>query len=243
MIVRLTLSGILLYCVAIIVAVLVGYQLPTRQMVYAASANDSSDIFVLDVNLRLAHNLTRFEGTDRRPIWSPSGQQIVFESWREGVRGVYVMNADGDYLHRLTADPEASEYDPQWTAAGDGIVFRSYLRGSNETHIYRIRPDGTGLQALSAEAVFQPTPASRSLTTQFVDGSWGTYVIDGDESHQLIAEPLEWQETPQWSTDASLIAFLSAGAATDVYVLTADDAQVEQVTNDGGPKSNLSWRP
>jgi Tol biopolymer transport system component len=247
MISRLTLLGIAFCGVIIASALFVGQHFPGRQMVYSALITPgSSDIFVLDVNLRLTHNLTQHPGSDTGPAWSPSGKQIVFESWRDGTRGVYVMNVDGSDLHRVFADPEASEYDPHWTADGRGIVFRSYLRGSSTTRVYRIRPDGTGVQSVPAGSTLQPASAPLPvIAPQFVDGKWGTYLTEGDTTHQFVDEALTWQEPPQWSADNRYIAFLAGGPldASDVFVLTADGALFERITMDGAPKSHLRWRP
>jgi len=38
---------------------------------------------------------------DWRPAWSPNGQKLAFESDRDGVLDIYVMNGDGANLKRL----------------------------------------------------------------------------------------------------------------------------------------------
>ena len=244
MIPRLILLSLLFHGAVIASALAFGDLVPGRQIIYAGRTRGSTDIFVLDVNTRLNHNLTNYPGDDSRPAWSPSGQQIVFESWRDGSRGIYVMDADGSDLRRVSADPEASEYNPQWTPDGRAIVFQSYLRGSSDAHVYRIRPDGTGLQSVPAESAYSSaTTILRSIEPQFVDGAWGTYVIEDGEKWQLTDEPLYWREPPQWSADSRYIAYVSAGSDNDVFILAADGALVEQITTDGRPKSHLSWRP
>ena len=41
---------------------------------------------------------------DSFPAWSPDGTQIAFSSHRDGRRDVYVIDADGSDLVRLTND-------------------------------------------------------------------------------------------------------------------------------------------
>ena len=52
--------------------------------------------------------------TDSSPVWSRDGTRIAFESSRDGNREIYVMNADGSGLIRLTNEP-AVDRDPVWS--------------------------------------------------------------------------------------------------------------------------------
>jgi TolB protein len=47
-------------------------------------------------------------------MWSPSGRHIVFSSNRSGKYGIYVMNADGTDVERLTS-PDANYTSPAWS--------------------------------------------------------------------------------------------------------------------------------
>ena len=156
------------------------------------------------------------------------------------------MNADGSDLHRVSADAAASEYDPQWSSDGETVIFRSYLRGSNATHVYQIRPDGTGLQSISPDTLStQPTTETPAIAREFVEGVWQTYVTEGDNRRQIATDALLWFEEPQWSPDDRWIAFLTTGPPneSDVFILTADGTRMQQITIDGGSKSHLRWRP
>ena len=49
-----------------------------------------------------AVNLTDSPSEDALPIWPPDGVRIAFESERDGDAEVYIMNADGSGLTRIT---------------------------------------------------------------------------------------------------------------------------------------------
>lgn len=82
------------------------------------------------------------------PEWSPDGSEIVFASSEDGLDEIYVVNADGTNLRRITNDFE-DDQNPTWTADGKQILFSSN-RGGNATQIFAINVDGTDLRRLTS---------------------------------------------------------------------------------------------
>lgn len=225
-------------------ALALGAASPVRQVTYDARPNGNSEIFLLDVEHGLKFNLTQHEGEDSRPVWSPDGRRIAFESWRDGTRAIYVMDGDGRNLRRLTAHTDASEYAPEWTPDGEAILFHYYKRP--DSAIFRVRPDGSDLQKIEPANTVQPPAApDRVVSTQYVDDTWSIFVTQGNLMCQLTHNNIPFREPPQWSADGRLIAFLWRGDAdkSEIYVMDGHGCGLRQVTMDGMFKSNLHWRP
>jgi WD40-like Beta Propeller Repeat len=54
------------------------------------------------------------DGPNAHPAWSPDGQWIAFESWRDGTKhDIYRMTFTGGQVTRLTND-SALDYQPAW---------------------------------------------------------------------------------------------------------------------------------
>lgn len=67
-------------------------------------------------------------GQGRAPTWSPSGEQIVFESDRAssaGLYAVFLIKRDGTGITRLT-DPALNADHPAWSPDGQHIAFSAH---------------------------------------------------------------------------------------------------------------------
>ena len=69
------------------------------------------------------------------PMYSPNGLKLVFISTHDGDPEIFVMNADGSGLKKLT-DNTAVDAAPSWSPDGNKIVFTSDRGGSFE--LYRM---------------------------------------------------------------------------------------------------------
>ncbi|MBI4563972.1 MAG: PD40 domain-containing protein [Planctomycetes bacterium] len=63
------------------------------------------------VTKRLPRRLAEVGGT--QPCWSPDGRRIAFASAKDGSTNIYVMDADGTNVTRLT---EEGGWSPSWSS-------------------------------------------------------------------------------------------------------------------------------
>ena len=81
----------------------------------------NAEIYVMNADGTGVVNLTNFPGGgDSHPTWSPDGSKIAFASWRrqripgDSPRDIYVMNADGSGVVRITASDRYRDVVPAW---------------------------------------------------------------------------------------------------------------------------------
>jgi Tol biopolymer transport system component len=118
-------------------------------------------------------------GGSFNPAWSPDGRKIAFASDREGspkgpigvTTEIYVMDADGAHLMRLT-DAEGWDGSPTWSADGRHILFYSDRAGG--WRIWRMNADGSDPHPLSPEnqRAFSPAIMADGRVA-YSAGNWG----------------------------------------------------------------------
>ena len=81
------------------------------------------------------------DANDALPDFSPDGRRIVFRSRQDGNADIYLMNADGGDVRRLTRH-DATDTMPAFSSAGDRVAFTSLRDGNFE--LYTVALDEAG---------------------------------------------------------------------------------------------------
>jgi len=74
----------------------------------------------------------------RVPQYSPDGKKIVFESDRSGTHEIWMADADGSNLVRLTSFNGPQTGSPSWCSDGQRIAFDSRASGSSAIYVENI---------------------------------------------------------------------------------------------------------
>ena len=156
------------------------------------------------------------------PSWSLDGKSIAFVGG--GARDLFVMNADGSGIRKLTNSSRigaSTNYNarfPTWSPDSRKIAFGYGLSG-----ICVIDADGSGFHRISDTGDLPAwSPGGKKIAyVEIAETSGGRiYVMRPDGSgKQLVASPTELRsfEAPAWSPDGERLAFAVTSAPdTDV---------------------------
>ena len=81
-----------------------------------------SEIYTTDASGGSLHRLTNFRGPDVSPVWNPkTNGQIAWVSGRTGLPQIYIMDADGANVQRMTDGGYATS--PSWSPNGQFLAF------------------------------------------------------------------------------------------------------------------------
>jgi len=122
---------------------------------------------------------------DTAPAWSPDGRRIAFTSTRDGNAEIYVVDANGTALRRLTSDA-ADDFAPAWSPDGRRIAFTSTRDGNAE--LYLGDANGGAAQRLTRSPAGDHMPAwspdgSRIAFASRRRGTFDLYVMDAAGRH------------------------------------------------------------
>jgi len=199
------------------------------------------------------------------PAWSSDGRRIAFVSRRHQMYGesgdlaVYVMNADGSGLARLTNSPAPDEY-PAWSPDGTKLAFNRFTCMNADCTqqgyraIYTVNVDGTGLTRLTQPVGIGddewPTwspDGTRIAFVRTVDSlASDVYVMNADGSNLIrLTDGQHPVRTPSWSPDGLRIAYARAVVPTgyNIYIMNVDGSQVREVTRGTSFDCFPSWSP
>ncbi len=158
-------------------------------------------------------NLTQHRADDLQAVWSPTGDQILFVSDRQGtrVRDLYVMDPDGSNVRRVfKRKAKGWRSDPTWSADGKHFAYKYTDWDSFEFGLY------LGMFGEADAELF----SSGSSPAWSPDGSEIACAVGHDKGNHLIfinvrtgkrEQPLPdkallWQFDPSWSAAGDRLA-------------------------------------
>lgn len=188
-----------------------------KKLLLTMAYRGNSDIFLYDLETRKKIQLTSHPAIDTSPSFSPDGKKIVFNSDRSGSQQIYVMNADGSDVQRISFGSDGGYATPVWSPRGDYIAFTKIQRGGDENHKFHIgvmKPDGKGQRLIANGFLVEgPTWAPNGRVLMFFrrtpfekwggGGSSKLYTIDiTGYNERLIDTPYDASD-PAWSPNLS----------------------------------------
>jgi TolB protein len=198
-------------------------------------------------------------GLSSTALFCSAADRILFLRIAPTQARLFISNADGSGERALT-QPGSLDYNPSWSPKGDWIVFTSERAGSAD--LYRIHPDGTGLDRLTDDpayddqGAFSPDEKEIVFVTTRAAGTANLWVLDVDTRK---ARPLTSGHggdfRPAWSPDGKWIAFSSDRESdlppakgrwerlhlVDIYLVRPDGSGLKRISEQGNFCGSPKW--
>ncbi len=104
-----------------------------NQLAFASDRNGFWDLYVMEIQTGDVQQITDSHEYDSAPSWSPDGQWLVFETYRNENLEVSVVSVNdrSQAVIAVTQDP-ASDHSPVWAPDGRNVAFISTRGGDSD---------------------------------------------------------------------------------------------------------------
>jgi TolB protein len=194
---------------------------------YVSYKLNHADIFYHDLSTGARRAFARFGGSNMSPAASPGGSKVAMILSKDGWTDLYVSDADGSNLKRLTKSPQ-DESSPCWSPDGKWICFAAKER--EHRTLCKVSPSGGAMQNIATGGMPSPTEPDWSP-----DGEWIAFTAQYRSGFQICVVPakggtaisLVEGEDPSWAPNSRTLAFGRRHAGR--YVLSLLDVPTKQV--------------
>ena len=233
---------------------------PTTPKILFTSLRDGNrEVYMMNPDGSQQVNLTQHPATDLLAVWSPSGEQILFVSDRQGtrVRDLYLMDPDGSNIRRVfKKKAKGWRSDPTWSPDGkhfaysytdwDRFEFGLYLGTFGEEDVDPIGNGGSPVWSPDgSEIAYHISPHPQTSLLTFIN------VRTRETEQPLLTKALRWQFQPSWSAAGDRLAISGNKHPLPVilerelhdawkdkqtiYIVNRDSTGLRQLVEEAGP--------
>jgi Tol biopolymer transport system component len=187
--------------------------------------------------------------------------RLVFSRFGPTKIGLFLAANDGQN-ERPLFPANGLDYNPSFSADGKWIVFTSERGGSAD--VYRMRPDGSGLEKLTDgpsyddQATLSPDGRMLAFVSTRDGGTANIWLLDLPTHHYSnLTRNTAGNYRPSWSPDGRWIAFSSdrdtkqtraepfweIQQVTAIYIIRADGSGLRRLSQPGASCGNPQWSP
>lgn len=191
--------------------------------------------------------VTQNRSINIQPRWA--GNQIVFTTYINGNPDLAITTPDDELT--ILSEREGLNMGGDLSPAGD-VMAVSLSHQDDNSEIYLISPeDGSMVSRLTENRAedISPVWSSGGGRLAFVsDRSGGPQIYimepDGTDQHRVTFAG-QYNTTPDWSPDGTLIAFTGRDSRNrfDIFTVDVATSYVERLTQDQGDNEEPTWSP
>jgi TolB protein len=183
-------------------------------------------------------------GSNSAPAWSPDGNRLAVVLTRDGNSQIYIVNADGSGLRRLSRS-SGIDTEPTFTPDGKEIFFTSDRGGSAQ--VYRVSVEGGEARRVTFGGPFNARPQISP------DGKSLAYITRREKSFRVAVMELASQretlvsegpkdDSPSFAPNSKWIIYSSRVGERDVLSAVSIDGKLRtRLSAEGSQVKGPAW--
>ena len=201
------------------------------RMAYVSFQNKKPILFVQHLSAsKQPAPVANHRSSNSAPAWSPDGRQLAAVLTKDGSSQVYLMNADGTNLRRLTFSG-AIDTEPFFTSDGQSIYFTSDRGGSAQ--IYRMPASGGEPVRVTFEGDYNVSPrvSPDGKTLAYISRNSGRFqlmAMDLDNKQVQTLTDGQRDESPSFAPNGRIILYATDVDNRGVLAAVSSDGRFKQ---------------
>ena len=201
------------------------------RMAYVSFQNKKPILFVQSLSAsKQPAPVANYRGSNSAPAWAPDGKTLAAVLTRDGTSQIYLMNADGGNLRRLTTS-SAIDTEPFFTPDGQSIYFTSDRGGTPQ--IYRMPASGGEPVRLTFDGDYNVSPriSPDGKTLAFIsriNGRFQLVSMDIESKQTQVLTDGQRDESPTFAPNGRIILYASDIDDRGVLAAVSSDGRFKQ---------------
>ena len=230
----------------------------TAKIAFTSSRDGNREIYLMNPDGSEQVNITNHRANDIYPVWSPTGEHILFASDRElkawGTWDLYLMDPDGSNVRKVF-DKWKTRRSPTWSPDGKRIAYSYGQIGNSSLYIGTIDGKDEERVAIGYSPAWSPDGTEIIFRGGALDKP-RRFSLLNVKTNRLKFFPFpkepKWVRGPAWSPLGDKLAFswhnrvevrLEDFRVSTIYIVNRDGTGLEQVIAEGRAATQPVWSP
>lgn len=215
----------------------------TAKIIISTYRDGNMEVYLMDPDGSQPTNLTNHRAADVSGVFSPTGEQILFASNRDGFPAssdLYLMDPDGRNIQRVF-EISTDRRHPTWSPDGKHIAYRRLDRGVG--YIYIATNDGKNEErvAIGGTPAWSPDGTEIAFVVSVGPERLSIYLLNlrtRKQKHFFPPDNISTAREPAWSPDGEKLAFMWHQKRDqdegEIYTLNRDGTDLQELVREPG---------